>query len=275
MNEYKNLDDAEIVKDNYDKNASNEWERLEGFHFEFEIAKHFFKKYLRGKTVLDIGGGPGRYSIYLAKLGYDVTLVDLSEGNISLARRKFSEYGVKVRSYVCDARNLKSLNLGLYDNVLLMGPLYHLTDVNDRKACVLQAKEHMSANSILFASFITLTAGLNFYLDNYPEKLIFEPALDLFDRMKEDKSWSGMAFTKATFINSLEVEPFFEGLGFEKLALLGQEGIAGPRLSYIENCEEKVRRKYLEISLKVCCNPQYYCYSNHLLYIGEQKKYNI
>lgn len=97
--------DVEIVKENYNKNAQLEWERLEGFHFEFEIAKHYLKKYLRGKTVLDIGGGPGRYSVWLAKQGYDVTLVDLSESNIALAKQKFQEYGVQVKAYVCDARD--------------------------------------------------------------------------------------------------------------------------------------------------------------------------
>lgn len=82
----KKNNDTEIVKENYNKNAQLEWERLEGFHFEFEIAKHYLKKYLRGKTVLDIGGGPGRYSVWLAKQGYDVTLVDLSENNIMCMR---------------------------------------------------------------------------------------------------------------------------------------------------------------------------------------------
>lgn len=45
----KKNNDTEIVKENYNKNAQLEWERLEGFHFEFEIAKHYLKKYLRGK----------------------------------------------------------------------------------------------------------------------------------------------------------------------------------------------------------------------------------
>ena len=90
------MDESEIVKKNYDENAALEWGRLEGFHFEFEITKRYLQKYLRGKTVLDIGGGPGRYSIWLAKQGYDVTLVDLSEGNVAFAQEKFREYGVNV-----------------------------------------------------------------------------------------------------------------------------------------------------------------------------------
>lgn len=261
--------DIDIVKENYDNNAHAEWERLEGFHFEFEIAKHYLKKYLRGKTVLDIGGGPGRYSVYLAKLGYDVTLVDLSEGNVALAKEKFREHGVNVKANVCDARDLSSLRLGKFDNVLLMGPLYHLSDVEDRKRCVLQAKEHLNGGGVLFASFITITAGLNYYYDTAPEQLLHEPDMDLFDRMEKDESWSGMAFTQATFINCLEVEPFFNELGFEKLALLGQEGLAGPRLTYIERAEKPVRDLCLDLSLRLCENPQYFVYSDHLLYIGK------
>ena len=89
--------------------------------------------------------------------------------------------------------------------------------------------------------------------------------------MERDESWSGMAFTQATFINSVEVLPFFDELGFEKLSLLGQEGLTGPRLTKIENSDEEVRKTYLEISLRVCENPQYYAYSDHLLYVGKRK----
>ena len=268
----KSRKEIEAVRKNYDLNAQKEWERLAGFSFEFEIAKRYLEKFMRGKTVLDIGGGPGRYSVYLAKLGYDVTLVDLSEGNVELAKRKFREYGVGAKAYVCDARDLSALGLGKFDNVLLMGPLYHLSAVCDREKCVEEAKKHLADDGVLFASFITITAGLNYYLDTAPENLIDEPALDLFDRMAKDETWSGQAFTQATFINSIEVVPFFERLGLEKLALLGQEGLAGPRLTAIESASKKVREKYLEISLKVCENPQYYAYSNHLLYAGRVKR---
>ncbi len=132
----KSRKEIDAVRKNYDLNAQKEWERLGGFSFEFEIAKRYLKKFMRGKSVLDIGGGPGRYSVYLAELGYDVTLVDLSEGNVELAKRKFEEYGVNAEAHVCDARDLSALELGKFDNVLLMGPLYHLSAVSDRDKCV-------------------------------------------------------------------------------------------------------------------------------------------
>lgn len=89
MREKEKNNDVEIVRENYNKNAQSEWERPEGFHFESEIAKHYLKMYLQGKTVLDIVGGPVRYSIRLAGQGYDVALVDLSENNNALANRNF------------------------------------------------------------------------------------------------------------------------------------------------------------------------------------------
>lgn len=89
MQKKEKNNDVEIVRENYNKNAQSEWERLEGFHFEFEITKHYLKKYLQSKTVLDIVDGPGKYSIRLAGQRYNVALVDLSENNIVLANRNF------------------------------------------------------------------------------------------------------------------------------------------------------------------------------------------
>ena len=98
--------------------------------------------------------------------------------------------------------------------------------------------------------------------------MINEPEKDLFDRMKNDENWSGNAFTKTTFINNWI--DFFKKLGFEKLSLFGQEGVTGTRLNYIEKCNDEVKNFYLELSSKLCENPQYYCYSNHMMYIGKK-----
>lgn len=263
--------EVDIVKQNYDDSPLNEWNRLEGFHYEFEITKFMLNKYLKKGKILDIGGGVGRYSLYLASLGYDVTLVDLSDKEVEFAAKKAQELGLNLTCYTADARDLSKLNLGMFDTILLMGPLYHLHSLEDRKTCVVEAKRHLKKDGVLFASFISLTAGINYYLDECPEELIHEPALDLFDRMEKDESWSGMAFTAATFINNLEIEPFFEELGFEKITLFGQEGLTGTRLSYLEACTEEVRSLYLDLSLRLCENPQYFAYSSHLMFVGKQR----
>ena len=71
-----------MVKEYYDKHAEREWNRLvqDPYHrLEFIVTMYFLDKYLPKKgLILDAGGGPGRYTIELAKKGYDVVLFDLS-----------------------------------------------------------------------------------------------------------------------------------------------------------------------------------------------------
>jgi SAM-dependent methyltransferase len=56
--------------------------------------------------ILDIGCGTGRHAIELAKRGYNVTGVDLSESQIARAREKAKEAGLMVDFQNADARAL-------------------------------------------------------------------------------------------------------------------------------------------------------------------------
>jgi SAM-dependent methyltransferase len=264
------MDEVKIVKAWYDENSESEWNRLEGFRFEFEITKVMLHRHMKPGKILDIGGGAGRYSIYLASLGYDVTLVDLSDSNVALAKKKAQELNLNIKAYQADARDLSTIHLEQYDTVLVMGPLYHLFSEDDRKKCVLEAKKYLKDDGVLFASFISLHAGYLYYLSECPEKILEESALDYFDCMEQGKSWSGDAFTEGIFIEVDEIEPFFAQLGFLKITLFGQEGVTGPRLSTIESSSDEVKDYYLKLSLKLCEKKKYFPYSHHMMYVGKK-----
>lgn len=122
------------VKAYYDENARKEWQRLDDNPFEFIFTTYMMDKWIQsGDRILDIGGGPGRYSIYYSQKNCDVTLVDLSDGNISLANEKAKEMNLTFPTYVKNCLELEELNLGLYDHVFLMGPLYHLKEEAEQK----------------------------------------------------------------------------------------------------------------------------------------------
>ena len=121
--------DIETVRSFYDQGAEKEWLRLEDHPFEFALTTWMMDKYIRpGDTILDIGGGPGRYSIHYAKKGCAVTLADLSEGNVDFARNKAAEENVPLTAYARNCLELAGLNLGQFDHVFLMGPLYHFLE---------------------------------------------------------------------------------------------------------------------------------------------------
>ena len=68
-------DQVAKVKALYDSSPELEWERMDRNPFEFEITKRMLSRYIQPcDSVLDIGGGPGRYSLWLAERGCSVTL---------------------------------------------------------------------------------------------------------------------------------------------------------------------------------------------------------
>jgi 2-polyprenyl-3-methyl-5-hydroxy-6-metoxy-1,4-benzoquinol methylase len=58
----------------------------------------------KSKVILDIGCGTGRHAIELARRGYKVTGIDLSEAQLKRAKAKALEAGVQVTFQVQDAR---------------------------------------------------------------------------------------------------------------------------------------------------------------------------
>src|SRR4029450_8326417 len=124
----------------YEISAQREWERLE--HptqgaLEFAINKAWIHKFLPqpGGRILDIGGGPGRYSIWLASQGYRVTLADLSPDLLTIAREKAVEEGVELEVIVeANAVDLSRFADNSFDAVLCLGPMYHLLEERDRNA---------------------------------------------------------------------------------------------------------------------------------------------
>ena len=78
------------VRAHYDENPRKEWDRLQKrFPYEKYITTHMMDRYLRpGSAILDIGGGPGHYSVHYARQGHTVTLLDLSGENVRFAKKK-------------------------------------------------------------------------------------------------------------------------------------------------------------------------------------------
>lgn len=107
-------------------------------------------------VICDIGGAYGEYSWWLASLGYKVHLFDLSETNIRMSSELASEYpGVKLESAaVCDARSVPFPSNSA-DAVLLMGPLYSITEYEERILALKESYRLLKDDGILFSAALT------------------------------------------------------------------------------------------------------------------------
>lgn len=93
-------EDLGVIKKRFNNNSKtfdDSEKTLEGrLHSELEWSR-IIKGLLpedKSARILDAGGGTGRISLPLAKLGYQVTLCDLSPGMLAVARKKVQEEGI-------------------------------------------------------------------------------------------------------------------------------------------------------------------------------------
>ncbi len=265
-------DSVKIVKDSYNKDPQMEWGRIAD-RPEFLLTCRYLDRYIKpGERILDIGGGPGRYSIYLAKRGCRVTLFDLAEENVRFALERAGDEGVTIDAVCGDAREADRLVSGQFDHVLIMGPLYHLLDEKDRERAVWAELKLLKPGGLLFASFISMYGGLVYAVKIDPDIILSEVEMDVFFRrcLIEKKSYAGPAFTDAFLIQPGEVLPFMSRFPLEKLHLFGQEGVLSPNENNIMTRSPEVVNAWLDFAEATCEHEELLCWSEHLMYIGRK-----
>jgi len=265
---------VENVRKHYDANALQEWERLENHPFEFLLTVWMMEKYIRpSDRILDIGGGPGRYSIHFAGQGCDVVLADLSQSNIDLATEKAREAGVAIRTHAINCLELNKLDLGQFDHVFLMGPLYHLLHEEDRVRAVELALAHLKPGGMFYASFILAFSGIIFDLRNggLIERDLDNPSCaKLVENLINGENYIGPAFTDACFYHQAQILPFMQRFPLQKRHLFGQEGILAISENDLRTRSESEVKCWIELAKRLLERPELLSHSEHAMYIGQK-----
>lgn len=179
-------------------NAGIERNRLrEGIGLiEFERTKEILLEKLPPPpaVIYDIGGAYGEYAWWLALRGYEVHLFDLSETNIAMSAELAVEYpGTRLASAtVCDARAIPRPEASA-DAVLLMGPLYSITEYGERILAIRESHRLLKPGGLLFSAALTpysvLVSRLAVYHENDTPKRreLDDPAvMAIIERALED-----------------------------------------------------------------------------------------
>jgi len=145
----------------------DEWRRLDTPEGRLEFVRTM--KYLEAclkpnSRVLDLGGGPGRYSIALAQQGHRVCLSDLSPEQLSAARVKIDEarVGDRIESILeVNASDLSAYASSSFDAVVALGPFYHLIKKDDRTRAADEMARVLRVGGLVFVSFIPRVVALS------------------------------------------------------------------------------------------------------------------
>jgi SAM-dependent methyltransferase len=267
------------VKDYYTGYVRQEWRRLiqDAYHrLEYDTTFHFLEKYLPKKgRILDAGGGPGRYTLELAKRGYEVVLLDMTRANLEFARRQIKRG--KVQDKVGQVIEGSIVDLSQFaDNtfdavVCLGGPLSHVLDQLDRQMAIKELIRVAKQGAPIFVSVMGKLSILVVELALFPhelEKSFFKP-------MRDGGDYNGRSgFTACHFFLPEELVNAFQSQGLIVLEMVGLEGLGSHHDRKVnELAKNKKRwRIWMETHYQTCTHPSVVGISEHMLLIGKKRR---
>ncbi len=263
-----------LVKEYYSTQVRSEWRRLikDAYHkLEFNTTFHFLDKYLpQYGLILDAGGGPGRYTLELAKRGYDVVLLDASQANLDFARHQVKRRGLQKRVKEITADSIVDLSNfidGTFDAVLCTGgPLSHILNPHHRELAISELIRVVKPGAPIFVSVIGRLSVLAVILIEEQHEI----ELPHFKQLCETGDYlGGHGFTACHFYLPEELRREFSIEGLKILELVGLEGISSHHARELNRLakDENRFRIWLETHYQTCTHPAVVGMSEHMLIV--------
>lgn len=257
----------------------NEAQRLEAADSQIEKVRtqELLHRYLPPPpaVILDIGGAAGVYAFWLADRGYQVHLIDAVPLHIQQAEEKAAQRDGQPLASISlgDARQLEHPDSSV-EGVLLLGPLYHLTERSERILALREARRVLRPGGVLAAAainrFASTIAALQEGLVNDPQ---FVPIYEQDLRYGQHRNPTGdpKFFTSAFFHYPHELADEVKEAGFRVEALLAVEGPARMLIDFETQWRvPEIQEKILRITRLVESEPTLWGVSAHMITIGKK-----
>ena len=260
----KNIENEEDrVKGLYDIiDESSRLKRSNASSVEFDTTVHYMNKYISSKDkILDIGAGAGIYSLYFAQLGHEVEALELSEKNVNIMRTRIDN-SMKLNVSVGNAIDLSKYRSNYYDNVFVMGPLYHIEKFNDKLKVLSEAKRVCKKGGYLFLSFINNDAVL-LTEQYYNSKFLTG---DKYNH--NDFKVINFPFVQHTLD---EMKELIEESDLEIIEIFSQDGLTELLASNINEHSPEEFEAYMNLHLYFSNKKELLGFSNHNMFICKNK----
>lgn len=271
--------ETKLVKKVYSANVRDEWKRLiqDPFHrLEFDTTLRFLRKYLPKKgLVLDAGGGPGRYTIELAKLGYDIVLLDLVPEFLEFAKKqiKKARVGERIKEIIEGSiTDLSRFEDNSFDVVLCLGgPLSHVHPESERQRAISELVRVAKNGAPIFVSVMSKYGVLLATPAGWPQEVAYKKHFQNLVFKGEDYKWRGTGYCH--FFTSDELEQAFLKEKVEILEKVGLEGLNIDMKTTNEFAKNFPRawKNWIEIHNRICTDSFVVDASGHFLIVVKKK----
>lgn len=227
----------------------------------------------RASTILDVGGAAGVHALWLARQGHKVHLIDPVPHHIDQARKASAVQNDHplTSSAIGDARDLAFADAAI-DAVLMLGPLYHLTERADRLRALSEAHRVLRPGGLLFVAgisrFASFLSAMTFGLLS-DDDFVAIVRRDLKDGQHRNPTKNPQYFTTTFFHHPDELKAEVEEAGFRLEKLAAVEGPVMWMRYFDEDWQDAQRRSILlELLHASEEDPAFVGISSHFMAIG-------
>ena len=250
------MDFLETYYQNYDEDG-----RLLSQHgqVEYITTQKYIHEYL-AEPVLEIGAGTGRYSVTLAKEGFEVTAVDLVAHNLEILRQKL-DGSEKITVMQGNALDLSALPDNHFGLTLVLGPMYHLYTKADKLRALREAVRVTKPNGHIFVA----------YCMNEPTVIQYVFGLNKLHEVMDLKmitsDWHCVSEPKEIFelVRTEDIAELDSALPVERIKLVAADGATNYKREYIDAMDKETFAKWVEYHLATCERQDLIGASHHTL----------
>jgi SAM-dependent methyltransferase len=269
-------ENEELVGQHYD-DAVYEYELMRAKYcpVEFAITARQIDRWIPdGALVAEIGVGGACYTEQLARRGCRLHLVDVSARLLDTAWSKLRASGFQEQIIDIDlasAANLNCLANEKFDAVLLLGPLYHLCSLDERRRSVSEAWRVLKPGGLFFAAGINRLAYLRDLLRESPREILARQ--EFHKRFLNDGNLDPLHAPPIGYAHLTTIGEFKELFAdrFAEVAMLGLESFAGVWQETVRELSEEEARTWMDLIEQTATMPEALGVSDHFLFIGRKK----
>lgn len=238
---------------------------------EYIITIENIEKYCKaGMEVLDVGCGEGIYSCYLAKLGMNITAVDLVPRHIEHLKQVSRENNYSIKAFEGNAIDLSVFCDACFDVVLCFGPLYHLVNEEDQKKCISECIRVTKSNGMIIFAYISPYSVYPCVLRGDLSRCSSELVKRIIDDKKIMANDPYCFWTDNYYYSPDIIEKRLKSFNLEICDHLALDGQSIAFQSVINSMNKKEFENWLEYHRKICRERSILGASNHGLIVTKK-----